>query len=76
MFLVSCGNASFQESHVESSANSIAEYDSLDQDSQRSQGSTGSIGGNSECAVPHEICLPSDKLNEFGGTFHARTQKI
>ena len=28
------------------------------------------------CAVPHEICLPSDKLNEFGGTFHARTQKI
>ena len=30
----------------------------------------------SKCAVPHEICLPSDKLNEFGGTFHARTQKI
>ena len=32
--------------------------------------------GDKYCAVPHEICLPSDKLNEFGGTFHARTQKI
>ena len=32
--------------------------------------------GLNRCAVPHEICLPSDKLNEFGGTFHARTQKI
>ena len=33
-------------------------------------------GDSEDCAVPHEICLPSDKLNEFGGTFHARTQKI